>query len=214
MKGLLNLILTYLPVLFIAYAGYDFYDKYTIHEQLKLTKETIVAGKDREIKIDEEKVKQVEVFKKNIESAKKRIEEVAVQIDQVQRQLPEVINDTDILGSFQKEADLIRISNIFLKPSEEKEEDFYFKKQYMFKGTGTYLQFVVFFERLNQKDRLLNVHFLKMNRSQEKKKGRFQLVEIEALIEAFKYNPNKADQIKKSIETIGQNTIPQQSTDV
>jgi hypothetical protein len=74
---------------------------------------------------------------------------------------------------------------------------FYFAKDYKFTGTGTFLQFLILMEKLEvmaSNDRILNVKSLSLSvtdrLAENDKKSRFQLLNFEAKIESFRYNPN------------------------
>ena len=127
-----------------------------------------------------------------------RIAEVTKQITEVQKQLPETLVETDILDLFAKETNILNIKDVTFTPGEERSKDFYMVKKYLIKGRGTHLQFLVFFERLRKQERIFNVEDIKITTPKEESKGRFHLVDLEATIEAFRYNPS----FKESSETL------------
>ena len=130
----------------------------------------------------------LEGYLDDLEESKRQVSDLKEEIDRVKKQLPTEIQETDILDLFAKEAELVNIKNPLLKPGAEKKRDFYIGKDYQFKATGTYLQFMVYFERLERHPRIIDMVELEMISSKSKKnRGRFQLVDLTARMEVFKY---------------------------
>lgn len=174
--------------LIILYAGWTYFS--LVEEKMSVLKES----QDR-VPISKAKIKkfikqknQLKVFFKDIEEAKKKIELVAVQVEKLQRQLPNSISDAANLSAIKDIADGLNIKNVFLAPGIEENKGFYFTKRYKFTGTGTYLQFLIFLEKIAANDRLLNVKTISIVRAAKKQRGRFQISNCEAEIEAYRYN--------------------------
>ena len=75
----------------------------------------------------------------------------------------------------------MNIKDIFLRPQSEEKREFYFAKGYKLNATGTYLQFLVYFEHLEKNPRLIEVIELDMVTSKSRRnKGRFELVDVNA----------------------------------
>ncbi|MBF0361412.1 MAG: type 4a pilus biogenesis protein PilO [Oligoflexia bacterium] len=189
MKSFLNVFIKNIQIIILVqvlFKSYDIYvasqDEYNkINNELKMLQSKIEDNKRRNKKALE--------FEKNLEASKARIKEVSAQIESVQKQLPNTISDSEILDLFSKEASMMNIKNIYLTPLKEEEREFYFAKQYEVKGEGTYLQFLIFFERLSSADRLLNVTSLNLGQSTGKNKGKYQQLKLSSVMEAFRYNP-------------------------
>jgi len=156
-------------------------------ENLERIEQSIPALHNK-IKKSKRKVKQLKGYFKDIKEAKQRIELVAVEIEKLQKKLPNTFSDTENLGTIKKIAEGLNIKNIFLTPLSEENRGFYFVKKYEFKATGTFLQFLIFFEKISQNERLLNVNEIKLFNTDNKQRGRFQLINSTALIEAYRYN--------------------------
>jgi len=193
MTNVVRLFITQFHFLIVAYALYGIYEGYTLHQaQLQ----DLLNQKDpinTQIGQQKKKLRDIEDFKKNLISSKKRVRELAVQIEEIQKRLPNTISDTELLGTIREDLDLLRIMDAKLNPQAEKEEGFYFSKEYKLQGEGTYLQILVFFERLLFKERLLNVKDLKMVKQKKMQKGEYQFVDFETTIEAYRYNPKYLD---------------------
>ncbi|MBC77383.1 MAG: hypothetical protein CME64_15365 [Halobacteriovoraceae bacterium] len=139
---------------------------------------------------EKRKLTQIEEFKKNLSSTKERVKEVVKQIEKVQRQLPTDVNDAQVQEVLGGIADKLKIKNPVQYPEAETNKGFYFAKEYVFKGRGTFLQSLIFFENLAKTERILNVKNVKITQSQEQGRGRFQIVEMETMVESFRYNEN------------------------
>jgi Tfp pilus assembly protein PilO len=190
MNKLKNLSLQLLPWLILAYNGYMFYEKYVEHQaQVESTAAQEEAILDK-IRVAEQKIKKANQFKDNLEKSKERVLKVNEQIVKVQKQLPTDVNDTQVLEMLDKESKNLNLQSPEVKPSGEQMEGFYLSQRYSYKAQGTYLQFMIFFEKLMQTERLFNVKRMRMSSETLVQKGRFTLIQGEALIETYKYNQN------------------------
>jgi len=188
MKNLLNLFVKNFPWLIIGWIGFNIYNDYIrFTEDLASIKDAIPAI---ELKISKNKkrIEKTKEFKSDLEESKKRIEEVASQIESVQRQLPNKISDPEIMDIINNEANTLNIKNVYITPTDEIEKGFTISKGYNFKGQGTYLQFLILFDRLGENERLFNISTMLIEGAKDKQKGRFKLVNVDAQLETFKYN--------------------------
>ncbi len=174
----------------ILYISFNLYLNYEEKmEAIEIKKSSIPAIRMQIAKKRKEK-KQLKQYFKDIENAKQKIERVAAEVESLQKQLPNRISDTENLTLIKGLAEGLNIKNVFLTPGTEENKGFYMVKRYEFAGTGTFLQFLIFFEKVAESDRLLNVTSLEMSKTDKKQRGRFQLVNCKASIIAYRYNPN------------------------
>jgi Tfp pilus assembly protein PilO len=162
--------------------------------QIKQVQETVESLEEK-IDLQINKNKRIREFEKDLEASKLRIKEVSSQIELVQRQLPNTILDTEILDYFSKQANDLNLKDVYLSPLKEENKDFYYSKQYEFKAVGTFLQFMIFFEKVSYNDRLLNIKSLVLSSKIGVHKGRFQLLQMNSVMEAFRYNPDYSKDI-------------------
>jgi Tfp pilus assembly protein PilO len=66
----------------------------------------------------------------------------------------------------------------------------FFVKKYEMRGYGTFLQFMVFFEKIAENERLLNINEIKLERRAGGQRGRFQVIDAQVIVEAYRYNPS------------------------
>ena len=189
MKRIPKLLFKYLHFIILIFGVYTLwgdYEEFNNNVQEKEEQISVIQVRVGKLK---KRVKLLDGFLEDLNESKKQLNDILAEFEQIQQQLPEEIRDTDVLDLFSREADFMNIKDVFLQPREEKTREFYVAKQYEIKATGTYLQFLVYFERLEKKPRLIDVVQLSLvNSSSAKNKGRFQLVDVNAKIEVFKYS--------------------------
>ena len=177
-------------LIIILYTCWSVYEKYENYNKQVASLGSQVPVLKARFKKKEKEKKQLESYYDDIKNAKHKIERVALEIEKIQKQLPSEISDTDNLSLISKLAEDLNIKNIFLAPGQEEDKSFYFTKLYNIKGSGTFLQWLVFLEKIGANERLLNIHNIKMVQSTVRQRGRFQSINAEMNIEVYRYNPN------------------------
>lgn len=190
MKAMVGKFLGTLHWIILAYALWDIYELQGLHsvriQEVKDQAPTLEAN----IAKQKKELRAIDSFKKNIETSRKSVEEAFKNIEIVQKQLPSAVSDIEILDFFSREARSLNIQDLSTTPMGETSQGFYKSKPYLIKASGTYLQFVVFMERLAAAERLFNVKRLNLVTAPEGARGRFQIVSLEAEIETFTHNQN------------------------
>lgn len=189
MKELSNSFISnlhWLLLLYGLYGGWTFYDEHVIQME-EITNRG--AGLDQEIVNAQKKVREIQEFVKKTEEYKVRVEEVAKNIESVQKQLPAETNDSQILSFFQQEINSLNLKDASLSPGSEESSVYFIGKDYTLKAKGTFLQFLIFFERIGSADRIYNIKSLKLSSSNDIQKGRFQVIDGEAIVQAYRFNP-------------------------
>lgn len=190
MKDLVNKFIANIHILVLfygLYGGWVLYDEHIVQLDDIVSRE---SGMDAEIIAAQKKVKEIQEFAKKTEEYKVRVEEVAKNIETVQKQLPAETNDTQILTFFQAEINSLNIKDANFTPGKEERSTYYISKEYTLKARGTFLQFLIFFERLGTADRIYNIQNLKLTTPNDSHKGRFQIISGEGVIQAFRFNPD------------------------
>lgn len=189
MKELVNSFISNLHVFLLVYGlygGWVMYDEHSIQYEEILSRGPQV---EQEIIMNQKKVKEIEEFVKKADEYKVRVEEVARNIETVQKQLPAETNDTQILTYLQSEINSLNIKDASFTPGKEEKSTYFISKEYSLKAQGTFLQFLIFFERIGNADRIYNVKNLKLSSGNDPQKGRFQMITGEGLVQAFRFNP-------------------------
>ena len=189
MKELLNKAIANLHVIVILYGLYSAWVLYDDHTIRFTELESQFPSVEAEMTRNQSKVKEIQEFVKKAEESKVRVEEVAKNIEAAQRQLPADINDNQILTFFNQEISQLNIKDPNIAPGTEKPSTYYIAKDYSLKAKGTFLQLLIFFERIGSATRIYNVKSLRLVNSESVKRGRFQMISGESVIEAFRFNP-------------------------
>jgi Tfp pilus assembly protein PilO len=189
-------------VFIFIYGAYTAWGLWEIHIQKVQESNVNVEILERKIiKLQKEK-KQVKSFLKDIEKAKEKIKLVEEEVRKLQKKLPSKIVDTENLSLLKVIGDSLNIRNIFLAPGVEDNRGFYIAKKYDLTATGTYLQFLLLFEKLSTTEQLFNVVSIDLKKSDVQRRGRYQLINAKLSIESYRYNP---DYKEKTISTDGVN---------
>jgi Tfp pilus assembly protein PilO len=190
MKDLVNNFIEKIHFLILIYGAWIAWEMYDEHSmQLKEITER-GSGLEEEIIKTKKKVKEIKEFAKKTDEYKLRVEEVAKNIESVQKQLPADTNDTQILTFFQSEINSLNIRDANFVPGGEEKSTYFISKDYTLKGKGTFLQFLIFLERLGKADRIYNIKELKLFSTSDGQKGRFQIISGEGTIQAYRFNPD------------------------
>ncbi len=149
--------------------------------------------------------KSIEAYNKDIERAKVDLELAREAIEKLQKQLPSEVSNTENLEILSSIASALNIKNVSLTPGQEEDRGFYIAKEYGLKASGTFLQFIIFFERLAKEQRLFNVKNVSLTIGSHRQKGRFQMIDGDIRVEAYKYNSNYKessgiDEVEKEVK--------------
>ena len=165
------------------------YEMYASHDEKKLSLEARVPVMDQKLKVAKKKVSDLKKYFKDIEAAKRNIERVALEVEKVQRRLPSDIADSENLKMIQDIAARLNIKEVFIKPKVEIDKGFYFIKNYILTAEGTYLQFLVLFEKIAESKRLLNIKDVLFEEIVDRdQRARFKLIKGRVIVQAYRYN--------------------------
>jgi len=181
-------ILKYFPILIIAWSAFDFYQFYFEKQELLNLKIGQIPALDMQIDKNKKMLGQLEQYKTDIEDAKRRMDIAQKELDKIQNQLPNEISNAEYLQFLSEIAGSLNIKNISLNPGDEEEREFIVARTFNVKAQGTFLQFLIMMEKIAENERLLNIDKLKIIRSSQQQRGRFQLVELEMSVEAYRFN--------------------------
>jgi Tfp pilus assembly protein PilO len=178
----------------ISYALFGLYEIYdTKAIELETVSQQIPKMKNNVAKL-KKKIAEINQFKKDLEQSEDRVRIVVQQIEKIQKQLPTQINDTEVQSILTEMSHALKIQDPSTQPLKEDSHGFYYAKNYKYSAKGTFLQFLILFEKLEElasRDRILNVKNFSFNVSETAdKKSRFQILDFETTIESFRYNPS------------------------
>ena len=179
-------------ILILAYALFGAFE-YFETQDVKL-KEAESFKESSEVKLQKAKLdlRKVEQYRKDLEASEKRVQEVVAKLEELTRQLPPNINDTEISTILERYTSKLKMLDLNFAPGKEESRSFYFAKDYFVDVRGTYLQFLILYEKLEnlaKNGRILNVKYLKMKKSETgDKRSRFQILDLTTTFEAYKSN--------------------------
>lgn len=185
-----NPLIPNLHIFLLLYILYGVFEQYEQHVAEVESLEAEFPGLQTQIAKSQQKVKEIKDFIKKADEYKVRVEEVAKTIETVQRQLPAETNDSQIISFFQDEMKALNIKDPSNTPGAEESTPFFITKEYQVKANGTFLQFLVFLERIGNAPRIYNIKSLRLSAMDQGKRGRFQVLNGEAVIQAYRYNPD------------------------
>ncbi len=185
----------------ISIALFNFYQSYTTaDESYTALTEQDNAVKD-EVRKNKRIVKEISNYYSNIKEEKERIERVAKEIEKMQQLLPGEISDSENINLLRKLADDINIKELSITPETDADRGFFIARRYRLKAKATYLQFLIMFEKISENRRILNIGESAFKVTTAPQRGKFQVIEGEFVLEAYKYNSNfKEDRGIEAIE--------------
>lgn len=181
-------------LLILAYTGFIIWEMHVDHTDKLLSLDAQIPRKKKELRKRKKEQGQIQQYLVDIEKARSQIELVAKEVENVQRKLPDIIDDAANLRLVKEISDNLNIKNIFLSPLSEENKGFYYTKKYELTGSGTFLQFLILLEKLADNKRLLNVPRVTITRPQREQRGRFQQVNANIIIEAYRYNSDHKEE--------------------
>lgn len=184
-------ILKLLPILALIYAGNSCYTMYENYEaeiaNLNSEIETQNIQKQKNLQTRAE----IEEYKKNIEIEKAKIARVEKEIEKIQQLFPSEISDNENITLIRKYAEDVRVTQVTrVAPLGDEDKGFYIARPYHFAMKATYLQFIVFLEKLSDSERIINVRNIDFKVNKDNQKGKYQLIDGEVILETYKFNPN------------------------
>ena len=208
MTGLINRL--WLGILI--FSIYSVYESYATKEQRKDEIKNEISQLSAKIQKQRRQIKLIQEYQKDIEAKKNEIEEVAVQIENLQKRFPREVSDPENIKIIKELSDALKIRDLNITPEQDIVNGFYIVKRYKIVAQATYLQFLLLLERIAENERILNVNGVHLKRLETKRKQRYQPLEVEAVIETYKYNPShKEDRGINEIEARLKNEATQKN---
>jgi Tfp pilus assembly protein PilO len=171
------------------YAIFISYEMYSAHQEVHANLTGRLPVLENKIKNSKKKARDLKKYFKDIEDAKKNIERVALAVEKVQKRLPTDIADSENLDLISQIANSINIKSVFIKPEAEIDQGFYYIKNYVLTAEGTYLQFLVLFEKIAESKRLLNIKTVIFDQIIDRvQRARFKLIKAKVTVQAYRYN--------------------------
>lgn len=185
----------------IAYSLFSFYTIYTERDEHYNSIQSQVGGQQIQLRKNKKEQKEITNYHKNIKDEKDKIERVAQEIEKTQQLLPSEVSDTDNINLLRRMADEVNVKEISITPEKEVDHGFFITRNYKITAKATYLQFLILFEKISENKRILNVGESSFKKSSEPQRGKFQIINGQFTIHAYRYNANyKEDRGIEEIE--------------
>ncbi len=190
--------------LYVAFVNFGIYEEST--EKIEITKSTIASNESR-LQRSKRELAKVDQFNKDLSSSQARVNAVVSEIKKVQKQLPSQINDTEVQGILFGISNDLRMKDPNMKPKQEVLKGFYYSKDFSFSVKTTFLQNLIFFEKLEElakSDRILNVKYLKVSDDKDSdQRSQFRGLKLTAEVESYRYNDNYKIEELSQVDPLG-----------
>ena len=170
------------------YALWNLYGLYSEHTEQKRLTEADIPGIERNISKKRKEIRELRKFLKDLEKEKEKMRIVQEEIKKLQERLPTKISDPENMETLRRIGQKLNIQDMDIKQLPEENKGFYFAKKYQFTGKGTFLQFLIFFEKLGSLNQIFNVRDVVLDRLKKNQRGRFQMINGNIKIESYRYN--------------------------
>ncbi len=190
----MNLLFKLLPFIVLCYGLFDFYEAYSLNQKKQTELRATLDQVKSENKKIKEDIKQIQSIEEgSVDTLQKKVNDAKDNLDEVTKMIPPIDDKAVILNELSSVAKNLNIKNISFKPKygNPSEEGLYLINGIEFKGKGTFLQFMLFFERIKKLKRIFNISTLKIENKSFKKTGKHVLVDFKAVIETFHYLDKK-----------------------
>lgn len=197
---MIDFLVKNLHYIIILYLGWSFYGEFQLHTEEREALEAQIPVIQSNIQRRKNELAELKRFEEEIRASRDNIIRVARELERIQQKLPAEISTAENMTIIRTLAEGLNMQRIRLQPQREENMGFYYRQRFRFNADATFLQFLIFFEKLNESSRLLNVGEVSLKRSQQQRRGRFQIVEGDIFIESYRHN--EAHREKINIEEI------------
>lgn len=182
-----------LPYLILFYGGFNCYTFFTEHQErsVQLT-EQLEAADSQLVKI-KKKVASIKQNEDKLRDYEAKISEVRKQIEDLKTRMPSESDQTAVLQELTNTAQELNLKDVTFNPVPKADRGMYLINTISLSGKGTYLQFLILFEKIKASKRFFNVDNFQLVESPVDNKGRFIFVNVKADLQTFEYNQNYKD---------------------
>lgn len=165
------------------------FQAYDEHNLLIDQQKSQVEIEARKLKTEKKKLEEITKYQQAIEESKRRVTEVKSQLEDLQKQLPAENQKSEVLRLFNSLAEEVSIRNRNFSPQTDKQEEGYVAEPYSFQGQATYIQFLVFFERIFLSGRLFDFDEVHLKRASSSEDNRYNYLDVRAKVYTYRYLP-------------------------
>ncbi len=190
-----------LPLLLVAYAIFSCYTLYTEHEENVVMLQDQLNSADSQLVKIKKKVANIKRNEEKLSEYETKIIEVHKQIEDLKVRMPSESDQTAVLQELTNTAQELNLKEVTFNPAPKVDRGMYLINTISLSGKGTYLQFLILFEKIKASKRFFNVDNFQLVESPADNKGRFIFVNVKADLQTFEYNQNYKDQTQVAPKT-------------
>jgi Tfp pilus assembly protein PilO len=185
----LSALLSFSHLFLLGYFLYLGYEKHTLYSESLRTENENTPVIQGQLSRKKNELAEIELYFSEKDKMIERIHAATKEIEKSQKRLPDKADTANTLEEIKKIATNLNIKNlVFGVDNKEEDKGFYILNTYNLKATGTYLQFLIFLEKIAEQERILNVRTLTFTKAPKSGQGRFQLIAAEIEIEGYRYD--------------------------
>ncbi len=184
-------LLKNLWLIFAIYFSYSQYSNWEEGQNLISAQRDRLPAIEGSITRERKKWKKIQQFKKDLKNAQTEFDQANKKFEEIKRKLPEKINNSAVISLLKNISKDINIKSSQTAPGSELNKGFYSVKSFKYNASGTYLQFLIFLEKISKQERVYNVKGVSFKANRKSNKGRFQKVDAEIDLEVYRYNKEK-----------------------
>jgi type IV pilus assembly protein PilO len=186
------------PLLFV-YAGYLGYEYYTFTQdaasplQLKQVERTKASD---EVRSAQTKILQLESFAKNLDQKRSEVRGLATKLDEMKAVLTEDLDIPEFIKLVVTEAKRVGLTVVSIRPTEQKQYEFYGEQAFELAFKGVYVQLLVYLERLSSIERIIRVDDFDVKATGSSTSAYVELAG-KIQIKTYRYRASSADALVK-----------------
>ena len=182
-----------LPFLILFYGGFNCYTFFTEHEESNAMLTQQLEAADAQLAKIKKKVASIKQNEDKLREYEAKISEVRSQIEDLKTRMPSESDQTAVLQELTNTAQELNLKDVTFNPVPKADRGMYLINTITLSGKGTYLQFLILFEKIKASKRFFNVDNFQLVESPSDNKGRFIFVNVKADLQTFEYNQNYKD---------------------
>lgn len=182
-----------IPYVIFLYGGYNCYNLYIEFEEAKEMQQQQLEAIDSQLVKLKKKVAGIKQNEEKLKEYEAKVVEVKKQIDDLKTKMPSESDQTAVLQELTNTAQELLLKEVSFNPVPKTDKGMYLVNSVSLSGKGTYLQFLILFEKIQASKRFFNVDNFQLTELPGDAKGRFIFVNVKADLQTFEYNNNFAD---------------------
>ena len=176
----------------LAFFIFKAYEEYTEHQEKFDSYQVSKVNLQSQIEKKAKDKTMVKEFLNNVDVAEAKVKEISKKLETLKKRLPSPteISEEEDMSLLTKITHNLNMKNVNIASEEEENKGSYTIKRYNLQVTGTYLQYLIFLEKMSEFERLINIQSVLLEIPQKKARSRYQLLNTRTIVESFIRNEN------------------------